>query len=449
MSLVVGVRWSFRGKDAGSACQHRSRRLRLRTQPRGEQRGPTAQPSFRRTLLKRTYDPARPVQDVLLVCPQERDFTLVRSAGLDERYNVQVVGRDLDAAQVDPREVLDETADLPADGAIGTKDRSALLAAVLTARRHLPGPSPQALFACQHKPTSRELQRQVVPEATPRFELLNGAPTLEPPFFVKPVVGRLSQRARRIDDRAELAELSSRDPYLEEYARLAELAGLPTDGLQGFLAEELAEGDEVTLEGYVHAGRVTVIGVTDSVMYPGTNSFERFEYPSRLAAARVEELAGIARRLLPALGFDGGFFNIEFFVPERGRPSIIEVNGRIASQFAPLVQALHGRSTYELLFALACGCDPGWTERRPDGVAVSYVLRTFEDAFVASAPDPEDGIEILAQAGRRLSEQKANDVRSFRLAIVYEAGETREEAIERARARAEQLTFRLERERAR
>jgi biotin carboxylase len=384
------------------------------------------------------------VQDVLLVCPQERDFTLVRSAGVEQRYNVRAVGRDLDSGEIDPADVLDEAAGLPADGAVGTKDRSALLASVVAQRRGLPGPSPQALFACQHKPTSRELQRQAVPEATPRFELVDGAASLERPFFVKPVVGRLSQLARRIDDPAELVELPSEDRYLDEYVRLAELAGLPTDGLHGFVAEELAEGDEMTLEGYVHGGRVIVIGVTDSVKYPGTNSFERFEYPSRLPPERVDELARIARRLLPALGFDGGFFNVEFFVPERGRPTIIEVNGRIASQFAPLVQALHGRSTYELLFALACGRDPGWEEREPHGVAVSYVLRAFEDALVVAAPDPEEDVEILVRPGRRLSEQGSNDVRSFRLAIVYEAGETREEAIERARSRAAKLRFRLE-----
>ena len=384
------------------------------------------------------------MQDVLLICPQERDLAHVQAARIDERYRVQGVGGDLDAEEVDPAAVLAEALSLPAHGAVGTKDRSALLAAVVAQRGGLPGPAPQALFACQHKPTSRGLQRQVVPAATPRVEVLNGLPTLEPPFFVKPVVGRLSRFARRIDDLAELGELASEDPYLDGYARLAALAGLPTDGLHGYVVEELVEGDEVTLEGYVHAGRVTVIGVTDSVMYPGTNSFERFEYPSRFPAERLQELGAIARRLLPALGFDNGFFNVEFFLPEQGRPMIIEVNGRIASQFAPLLQALHGRSTYDALFALACGDDPAWVAREPDGVAVSYVVRTFEDAYVAGAPEPEDGVEILAHAGRRLSEQGTNDVRSFRLAIVYEAGETREEAIERAVARAETLSFRLD-----
>src|SRR5438309_2340626 len=56
-SLVVGVRWSVRGKDAGSV---RSRRLRarLRTPPRGEQRGPATQTTFRQ-VLQLKQDPRR------------------------------------------------------------------------------------------------------------------------------------------------------------------------------------------------------------------------------------------------------------------------------------------------------------------------------------------------------------------------------------------------------
>ena len=50
-SLVAGVRWSFRGKDAGSV-RISAIRARLRTPPRGEQRGPAAQTVLRQTLLR-------------------------------------------------------------------------------------------------------------------------------------------------------------------------------------------------------------------------------------------------------------------------------------------------------------------------------------------------------------------------------------------------------------
>jgi hypothetical protein len=386
------------------------------------------------------------MRDVLVVCPQPRDLRAIDSAGLERSYRIHVLGEDLDSAETfDAQGLLAAAGQLPADGVIGTKDRSALLAAVIAGRRGLPGPTVEALFACQHKLTSRELQRLAVPEATPRFALLNGRapPPLHPPFFVKPIVGRLSENARRVDDLAELPGEGDNAAYAEGYRAVAELAGL-ADGFGNFLAEELLDGLEVTLEGFVHQGRVTVIGVTDSVKYPGTGSFERFEYPSCLPAERLDELHGIAERLLPALGFDGGFFNVELFVPEHGPAKVIEVNGRIASQFAPLVQALHGRSTYDALFALACGDDPDWHPGPPEGVAVSYVIRRFEDAFVEDIPEPEDGVEVLVRPGLRLSEQGGtNDVASYRLAIVYEAGETREEAVALARDRAERLGFRL------
>jgi hypothetical protein len=179
-------------------------------------------------------------------------------------------------------------------------------------------------------------------------------------------------------------------------------------------------------------------------MYPGTRSFERFEYPSRLSEERWEELHGVAARLVPALGLDAAFFNVEFFVPESGPAKVSEVNGRIASQFAPLVRALHGRSTYDALFELASGADPAWNAAPPDGVAVSYVLRAFEDALVEAVPEPEDGLEVLVRPGLRLSEQQApNDPWSYRLAIVVGTGETREEAVTRCRERARALQFAL------
>ena len=249
--------------------------------------------------------------------------------------------------------------------------------------------------------------------------------------------------ARRVDAPADFDDLVDPSGYASAYARIAELGGLPAPAVEGFLVEELARGREVTLEGYVYNGAVTVIGITDSVMYPGTNSFERFEYPSTLTEKRRDELDDVARSIAPALGLDAAFFNMEFVVPAEGPVTIIEVNGRIASQFAPLIQATHGRSTYDALFALASGRDPAWRTSEPDGVAVSYVLRVFRDAFVESIPDPEPGIEILVRPGVRLSEQGANDVESYRVAIVYGAGETRAEALELCRSRARRLRFEM------
>jgi hypothetical protein len=386
------------------------------------------------------------MRDVILLCPQARDLAGVAAAGLESDFRVHAVGPDLDTVErIDPEAILAEADGVPADGVVATKDRSALLAAILAERRGLPGPSPQALVACQHKPTSRAVHERVAPEVTPRWAVLAGeAPPFGPPWFVKPVVGRLSQDARRVDEAARLDGMVGWDEYRAGYAAIAALAGLEPDAVRGYLAEEVRSGDEVTLEGFSHGGRVTTIGVTDSVKYPGTNSFERFEYPSRLPEAQLAELAGIAERIVPALGFGEGFFNVEFFVPADGPVTLIEVNGRLASQFAPLVQAAHGRSTYDALFRLACGDDPDWHPHPPECHGVSYVVRRFEDAYVEAVPPPEPGLEVLVEPGRRLSEQGTNDAQSYRLAILYARGATRGQALERATARADALSFRLQ-----
>ena len=385
------------------------------------------------------------MRDILVLCPQERDIVAIRAAGLEDRHRVHYEGSDLDQLEeFEPEHFLADVESVPAEGVIGTKDLSALLAAIVAERRGLPGPSPTSLLALQHKPTSRDVQRLVAPESTPKFCVLeNGGVPCDPPFFAKPVVGRLSQNAYRIDDLSELAKLHEADRYTARYAEIAAIAGGDPARAHGFIGEELLSGDEVTLEGYVHGDRVVTIGITDSVKYPGTLSFERFEYPSRLSDERQAELSDIACRILPALGFEGGFFNVEFFVQEDGPAQIIEVNGRIASQFAPLVQALHGRSTYDALFELACGQDPHWETGLPDGFALSYVMRVFEDAYVEAVPDPQEGLEVLVRPGLSLSAQGTNDAQSYRLAILYESGETREEAVAKARERATALNFRL------
>lgn len=379
------------------------------------------------------------VREVLVVCPQSRDPT----PGVRDGFAVRHGGPDLDVVEADPAALLAELAGRSWDGVIGTKDRSALLAALVAERLGLPGPSPAAIVRCQHKPTSRAIQRQVAPRSTPRAALLGEAPPGPPPWFVKPVVGRLSQEARRVDDAFELSSLADAPGYRDGYARLARLAGLPAEAVRGFLVEELVAGHEVTLEGYVYDGAVTVIGVTDAVKYPGTNSFERFEYPSALPPPRLRELHELAARLVLAHGLDDCVFNVEFLVPEDGPAWIVEINPRIASQFSPLVEAVHGRSTYDVLLRLACGDDPRWDGARQRGVAVSYVLRVFRDALVEAVPEPEPGLELLVSPGRPLAEQGANDSASYRLAIFTEWGETREAAVSRCRERARSLAFRL------
>ena len=141
---------------------------------------------------------------------------------------------------------------------------------------------------------------------------------------------------------------------------------------------------------------------------------------------------------MPALGFDGSLFNIEFFVRPDGTVTIVEVNGRMASQFAPLVKAVHGVSSYELQLELSSGRDAGAAAGARDVVAASFLMRTYEDAVVRSLPDPtavlerfgHAHVEVLVRPGQRLSEND-DDVVSHRLAVIALAGPDRAAVLRR------------------
>lgn len=292
------------------------------------------------------------------------------------------------------------------DGVMSSSDYpGATLAAALATRLDLPGPRPEAVIGASHKVAAREALRVAVPEATPWFALVDPRDSatwegLEYPCFVKPVKGAFSVLAQRIDRPEQLAELFALpsvreflDGYLDLFNRmvsfLVEPGSAAACGGSFFIAEELLVGDQVTVEGYVQRGAVEILGVVDSVLRPGTGSFVRFDFPSRLPRAVREQMKDLAGRAALALGLESTLFNVELIRhPESGRIAILEVNPRMCGQFADLYEKLDGRNGYRVALDVATGRrPPGRSPRRPDRVAASFPLRAFERVRVAAGPD--------------------------------------------------------------
>ena len=94
-------------------------------------------------------------------------------------------------------------------------------------------------------------------------------------------------------------------------------------------------------------------------MYPGTNAFRRFEYPSAIPASLNARIEALTRQVIDAIGFDHGAFNVEFcYDPERDTLRVIEMNPRLASQLADLYTRVDGTNPYQLLLDLALGRVP-------------------------------------------------------------------------------------------
>jgi ATP-grasp domain len=422
------------------------------------------------------------MSNVLFLCPTHRDHREIEVLELNHRHQIyfhdyasllleELVAHEPPAGTevADPRDeihrILACYRGARIDGIVSTDDYpGSSLAAIVASQLGLPGVAPAINLRCQHKYYSRMDQQRLVPQAVPLFQLCEeGFPaprSLPYPVFVKPVKSFFSVGAYRVGTEAELFRLREKsdlgatffDPFetlLKEYTGLG--LGART------IVENLLQGVQATIEGYVQHGQVQIIGVVDSIMFPNALSFQRFEYPSSLPPAIQERMADIARTVMAGIGFDHGLFNIEMmYDPTRDSIHIIEINPRMASQFADLYEKVDGTNTYEVLFDLALGGRPALRYRQgTHRFAASCVLRIFENAFVARVPAAEEiaqlrarypdvRVEVLATAGRRLS-QEMQDGSSYRYGIVSIGGHDRDDVLaifERCRA---DLRFVLER----
>jgi biotin carboxylase len=134
-----------------------------------------------------------------------------------------------------------------------------------------------------------------------------------------------------------------------------------------------------------------VLGVIDEHMYPGTQAFHRFEYPSQVPPEIQGRMIALTEKLLAGIGYRHGFFNLELdWEPESGRLRVIELNPRMASQLAVFYEWVDGIQPYRMLLDLACGEAPSAERTAPRyRAAGSFALRKFDGKPLYADPSPE------------------------------------------------------------
>jgi hypothetical protein len=279
----------------------------------------------------------------------------------------------------------------------------ALATALLAEKMGWSGTSVNAILACQHKLYARDVLKRVCPEATPSYGVLPcayGEPApdrLTYPLFVKPTKAAFSVLARTVASREELHahtrfgwwELWVIRHLVEPFDRVmrARLPAAPT--AHSMMIEEPINTAQYSLDGYAFDGDIRALGCVDSIMYPDTQAFMRFDYPSKLAPSIQDRALDVAQRFLQEVGFTHGIFNMEFFYDEAiDRLTVIEFNPRLASQFSDLYRRVDGIDLHEYAMALAHGVDPATLPqvKSTAGVASSFVYRSFDASAVIAMP---------------------------------------------------------------
>ena len=280
------------------------------------------------------------------------------------------------------------------------------LVSLVCERLGLPHTPLAAVLTIQHKFYARQAFERIAPECNPRFGLLRRGfehsreVPMAFPFYVKPAKAAFSVLARRVDSFDELYrhtrlgwfEGAIIEKLVRPFADVMRAHSDFTEDPFSMVAEEIARGRQVTANGYAKDGRVTMLGTVDSIMYPGTDQFQRFQYPSSLPAEQLERIDALAVRLLEGLRFDHGIFNVEVRVdPVTRQLGIIEINPRAAGQFYDLFERVDGYSLFDVLLALESGEEP--VVRRREGRqkhAASFVLRDLAGEGLTRWPRPPE-----------------------------------------------------------
>ena len=259
----------------------------------------------------------------------------------------------------------------------------ALAASLLTARLGLPSTPLKALLTAQHKFLARQIHSRALPDHVPPFcgfrydADITRAVTIAYPIFVKPVKAAFSVLAKRCADEAALRE-HLRFRLWEKiiikrltwpFRRVSRKHLDCEIDADCFIAEGCVDDAlQVCVDGYAHAGRVNILGTVDSVMYPGTSAFMRFEYPSRLDADVVARLEDIARSRRSASRTGCSTSNCSISPPVAASPSSRSIRAWRGSS----------RISTNASMARACGHSSStshWAGRRASRIAKAGLVR--------------------------------------------------------------------------
>lgn len=324
-----------------------------------------------------------------------------------------------------------------------------LLAACVAARMGLPHNGVQAVAAAMDKAAQRRLWAaagisqpafRVVPAGAADDAVRTAAAEVGLPCVVKPVSLSGSRGVLRADDEAAAASAAGRIRRI-----LAEARG-PVD--EPLLVEEYLPGREVSVDGLICDGLLTVTAVFDKPDTPDGPTFEEtlLVAPSELPPDVLARVTETARRAARAFGLRQGPIHAELRLRERGGdqlPAMLEVAARsIGGLCSRALEFLDGVSLEEMVLASALGrpVEPPRLSR-PSGVLMLHpevdgILRAVDGAAAAAAIPGITGLSITIPVGQRVRPLPEGD---RYLGFVFATAANRNQVMAALRAASERL----------
>jgi ATP-grasp domain/L-amino acid ligase C-terminal domain 2 len=306
----------------------------------------------------------------------------------------------------------------PAAAVVAADTPMLVLAAAVAARMGLPHNPVDAVLNATDK--TRQRQRwaaagvaqpkfEIVPAAAPEEAIRQAAEAVGFPCVVKAVSLSASQGILRADDQAAAVTAARRIRQV--------LAAARRPATEPLLVEEYLPGPELSIDGLLAGGDLTVTAVFDKPHTPDGPTFEEtlLVTPSRLPGPVLRAAIRTAGHAARALGLTGGPVHAELRIGDRGgqaRPAMLELAARsIGGLCSRALRFPGGQTLEELVLANALG-QPAPTlgdddPARPSGVFMlpvprPGVLRAVYGCASAAAVPGITGLTITIPVGQRV-----------------------------------------------
>ena len=365
----------------------------------------TAQPRVLLLVPARTYRAA----DFILAAERMRLALVVASDGALPLGRAVIPAR---SAEIDAsaRRILARAGPLKVIDAVVAADTPMLvLAATVAAAMGLPHNPVDAVRAALDKAAQRQRwARAGVPQ--PSFRLVpagdgvrQAAEAIGFPCVVKAVSLSASQGVLRADDPTAAVEAARR------IRQILDDAERPAD--EPLLIEEYLPGPELSIDGVLTAGDLTVTAVFDKPGMPDGPTFEEtlLVSPSRLAERTLAAAVRMAADAARSLGLSTGPVHAELRICDRG-PAMLELAPRsIGGLCSRALRFAGGASLEEIVLANALGrpIPGGGGPAAPCGIYMLPVprpgiLRAVEGKADALAVPGVTGLTITIPPGQRV-----------------------------------------------
>jgi biotin carboxylase len=337
----------------------------------------------------------------------------------------------------------------PVDAVVAVDTPMLVLAAAVAARMGLPHNPVEAVLASTDKATQRRRWAaagvaqpafRVVPADATEGALNDAAARVGFPCVVKAVSLSGSQGVLRADDRAGAVAAA------ERIGQILKVAGRPAD--EPLLVEQYVPGWELSIDGLVTGGELTVTAIFDKPDTPHGPTFEEtvLVTPSRLPQPILSASLRAAERAASALGLRCGPIHAELRLDARAadqRPTMLELAARsIGGLCSRALRFLDGVSLEQLVLTNALGrrVTPHRLAR-PAGVLMlpverAGVLQAVHGKTDAAAVPGITGLSITTPVGQTVQPLPEGD---RYLGFLFAEGATHREVEEALRAARRRL----------